>query len=363
MLVITNSQLIQYDRLIYSESLSFSAFSLYLSGVLLYLTIWIQFNKLVLYSSQILIFVGSLLLATTKPMFVPIYFMTLVLIFFSMKRISRKQLFVSLFCLFTSLTLVLQYNAQLSKFKEAGISYSLTSISYYLSIDNPLVYKYLEVYSKDSRLPNCAQVDRPLNFDWEHQMFWGIEKTSTCPEIVTWAEDFFPQSVFELFKLDKGRFVHHVGRTFMLGLRGGSVLSVFSIFPESINNLVLPSPSKTVGLLDQYESDWLKSPKNFTDPYFLLLFVTFIGLIAMISNRRKRADEKNRNVFIFFGLFYLTLMAIWLIAILTIPGPPGEIPRLAILVNLISRLILIFLVSIIVDKYSQSIKQFLKFQN
>lgn len=361
--ILTNQQLIQFDRLIYSESLAFSSLAVYLSGVFLALSkIRDQRNRSVLVRSRlVLLILGTILLTTTKTTFILLFGVNLIILILESKNQNKWGIFRTSLISILTFIVVYMYNSRIYEYRNSEISYPLTSISYYLSLDNALVNDYLDNYRKDISVPTCAQIDSPFNSG--AQMLWGAEITKNCPQVIDWAELYFPSSVVNLFKSDPIRFTQNVSRMFLIGQKGESGLSVYSIFPSPLSNLVLPSEIKGVGLWDQYETTWNRVPRNFNDPYFLFLFTIICSAIIIFIYRRKNiASTSSERLILLLSLSFLfiTLLAIWLIGILAIPGPSGEIFRIASIPNISSRVMLIVILSIMVDELLRTFKLFRK---
>ncbi len=352
-IVITNQQLIQFDRLIYSESLAFSSLAIYLSGLFLSLAKIKdrQSTSLLLRSRLFLLPLGTLLLTTTKTAFVVLFGVNLLILWFECKNLNKRGVFQKVLVYALTFLSVYFYNSEIYKYRTTEISYPLTSISYYLSLDNVLVNQYISNYVKDESVPTCAKIDSP--FSSGAQMFWGVEITKNCPQVIDWAESYFTRSVLNLFRSDPIRFTQNISRMFLIGQKGESTLSVYSIFPSSLNNLVLASDIKSVGIWDQYETTWNRVPRNFNDPFFLFVFMILASTIIVLKGRHRHnlSITYERLVLVLsLGLLFVSLIITWLIGILVIPGPAGEIFRLASIPNISSRIILIVILSIMVDE-------------
>jgi hypothetical protein len=351
--IISNQQLLQFDRLIYSESLAFSSLAIYLSGIFLILSKFKdeKNTSLIIRSRLILLTLGTILLTTTKTAFVVLFGINLIILFFECRYLSKWIILRQIIVFTTSFIFVYLYNSEIYEYRSKEISYPLTSISYYLSLDNALVIKYLENYQKDNSVPRCAQIDSP--FGSGAQMLWGVELTKKCPEVIDWAESYFATSVVNLFKSDPIRFTQNVSRMFLIGQKGESGLSVYSIFPSSFSNLVFASEIKGVGLWDQYEITWNRVPRNFNDPYFLFVFLIMSSAVVVFKQKRKNIITSLSERFVLvlvLSLLLVSILTVWLIGILVIPGPAGEIFRLASIPNISSRILLIIVLSVMIDE-------------
>jgi len=351
--VTTNQQLIQFDRLIYSESLAFSSLAIYLSGLFLSLAkIKDRKNTSLLIGSRLFLLpLGTLLLTTTKTAFVVLFGINLLILFLESKYLNKRGIFQQILVFTLTFFSVYFYNSEVYKYRSTEISYPLTSISYYLSMDNVLINQYITNYIKDETVPECAKIESP--FSSGAQMFWGVEITKNCPQVIDWAESYFTRSVLNLFISDPVRFTQNISRMFLIGQKGESTLSVYSIFPSSLSNLVLASDIKSVGIWDQYETTWNRVPRNFNDPFFLYLFMVLGSTIIVLKGRRRdnlSITYDRLMLLVSLGLLFVSLIITWLIGILVIPGPAGEIFRIASVPNISSRIILIIILSIMVDE-------------
>jgi hypothetical protein len=323
---------IQFDRIILSESISLSLFVI-LASIFLNPK-FKQFGVINFIGFAIIFYLCLITRPNSILISIPFLIYSIYLLF---KYRNRKT--ISLFLSLSVVTVIaILYNINQNKAWAELISRPMTSLSYYLSTDNPSHKLFIGNLNNQKSIPNCVQVYEPL--EGGKQMEWGSRVNRECSEGKVWAQNhayfFILSSYYKSFPEPQLLLV----RNLISSSRIVVATSNYIPMPKSIVELLLPSDPIGPALPDRYESKQGRIPASFYDPLIMWSIVLCCLYIFNLRIKRNMVPKTIRN-FLEINIKLVVLLSgltiMWGISVLLIPGPDGELWRLALTPNLMIR--------------------------
>lgn len=319
-----------WNKILYSESLAISTMLVGISLLILY-----KYRRKKLLFFLLYLFC-SFLTFTARPSYLLILLAVLpILVFRYFKEVS---IFVRMPSIAFLLIIIFAYQSNNNQYwSERLWSREMISISYYISQDNPHADSFIPLVNGDTEKPLCVpNVDSPLTAN--QQLVWSLPFNfqKLCPEASDWASTRFYPILFNWWRTEPKDALNTYRLAFISSLRSLPLFDQVTPVPQFIHGLFLPSVDSQVMYPDVYNNGPDTQPRPFYDPLFLTVAI-FLSVFW-----KQSAVKLNNLKGLVSSFHFLLLGAIvaWLFGIIAIPGPPREVYRLAVLPELLIRMLI-----------------------